>query len=127
MMTIDELRARIRVLNEANPNIGLAWEWTGTEGEPYIRVYETADGHDLAGGTLDTIAEDITQALESWSMIDPTAERLKGREILTGLALADHMGDVNNYLPDLAELLGEEKPVYSETWDRMIFDWEPEK
>jgi len=123
-MTIDELRARIRVLNEANPNIGLAWEWTGDDGEPYIRVYETADGHDLAGGTLDTIAEDIDQALESWSMIDPTAKRLKGRTILTGMAKGDN---ALLYLPDLAELLGEKKPVFSEKWDRMIFDWEEEE
>lgn len=125
-MTVDELRDRLRVLNEANPNIGLAWEWTGDESEPYIRVYETADRHDLAEGPLESIDERITEALESWSMIDPTAEREKGRHILTGIALADHMGDVNSYLPALAELLGEKKPVWSDEMNRMIFDWEEE-
>ena len=123
-MTVDELRARIRVLNDANPHIGLAWEWAGSSEEAEVRVYETADQHDLAVGPLSSIDEDITEALEVWSMIDPTAKRLKGRSILTGLSVADNMGDVNDYLPDLAELLGEKKPVFSEKWDRMIFDWE---
>lgn len=123
-MTIAELRARIKVLNEANPHIGLAWEWTGDETEAYVRVYETADGHDLASGQLGTIDERITEALGSWSMTDPTAEREKGRHILTGLALSDHMADTNSYLPDLAELLGEKKPVWSEAFQRLIFDWE---
>ena len=52
--------------------------------------------------------------------------RAKGRDILTGIALADHMGDVNYYLPVLAELLDEKKPVWSDEFNRMVFDWEEE-
>ena len=126
-MTVDELRARIRVLNNANPHIGLAWEWTGDEGEPFIRVYETADGHDLAVGPLESIDERIIEALESWSMTDPTAEREMRRHILTGLALADNPSDVNDYLPDLTELLSENKPVWSGEFTRFVFDWEDDE
>ncbi len=52
--------------------------------------------------------------------------RAKGREILTGIALSDHMGDVNYYLSALAELLGEKKPVWSDEFNRLVFDWEKE-
>ena len=126
-MTIRELRARIKVLNDANPHIGLAWEWNGDEEEAFIRVFEMADGHDLAVGTLESIDERLTEALESWSMVDPTAKRLKGRHILTGLALADHPSDVNDYLSDLTELLGEKKPVWSDEFNRFVFDWEDDE
>ncbi len=49
------------------------------------------------------------------------------REILTGLALADHMGDVNDYLPMLADLLDEPLPNWSDEFNRYVFPWEKEE
>ena len=46
------------------------------------------------------------------------------RNLLTGLALADHIGDVNNYLPWLADALGEERPEWNDHYDRYVFPWE---
>lgn len=34
----------------------------------------------------------------------------EARRILVGLALSEHMGDVNDYLPRLCSLLGEDPP-----------------
>lgn len=46
------------------------------------------------------------------------------RNILVGLALSEHMGDVNDYLPRLAELLDEEKPIWCEGCDRYVWRFE---
>lgn len=45
------------------------------------------------------------------------------RSELHYIALADHMGDVNNALPDLAEALGI-RAAYSDKKERTVFEWE---
>ncbi len=65
------LNQRIAQINKANDNFDLAWEWFGNDAEPAIRVYEEAENHDLAGGTMDTIQASITEALPLWQLIDP--------------------------------------------------------
>ena len=46
--------------------------------------------------------------------------------LLSGIALADHMGDVNDYLPWLADALNEPRPEWSDEINRYVFPWEVE-
>ena len=47
----------------------------------------------------------------------------KVKQKLGYIALADHMGDVNNGLPDLAQALGF-RAAYSGRLERTVFEWE---
>lgn len=46
------------------------------------------------------------------------------RQILVSLSLAENMGDVADDLPDLARLLGEPEPEWSDERGRYVFPWE---
>lgn len=46
------------------------------------------------------------------------------RDVLTGLALADHVGDVNNELPQLALALGITRPEWSDLRGRYLWRWD---
>lgn len=46
------------------------------------------------------------------------------QDALSSLALADHMGDINNDLPWLAKVLGLPTPVWSDERDRMLWEWD---
>lgn len=48
----------------------------------------------------------------------------EARRILVGLALSEHMGDVNDYLPRLCSLLGEDPPEWDDDFDRYRMAWE---
>lgn len=52
------------------------------------------------------------------------AQDESARRVLTGLSLAEHSGDVNEYLPRLARLLGEAEPEWSDEQERYVFPWE---
>ena len=49
---------------------------------------------------------------------------LTSKNVITGIALADHMGDVNNYLPWLADALELDRPEWSDEFNRYVFPWE---
>ena len=51
-------------------------------------------------------------------------DRTKIQGYLSGLALAENMGDVNSYLPLLAAELGEPAPLWSERYSRFVWAWE---
>lgn len=46
------------------------------------------------------------------------------KNILVGLALSEHMGDVNEYLPHLTRLLGLPEPTWHDGFERFVFPWE---
>ncbi len=48
------------------------------------------------------------------------------QNIIVGIALSDHMGDVNEYLPELADALGLERPEWNDKYERYVFPWEEE-
>ena len=49
---------------------------------------------------------------------------MNAKQVLVSIALSDHMGDVNDSLPRLAELLGLPKPEWDEGYRRMVFPFE---
>lgn len=49
---------------------------------------------------------------------------LTTRDLLEGLALADNMGDVNDYLPWIADAFGEARPEWDDLKRRFVFPWE---
>lgn len=64
-----------------------------------------------------------------WSTLDPNEKPLSetsltARNILAGLSLAEHQGDVNGYLPWLADAMGEPRPRWSEGLSRYVWPWE---
>lgn len=46
------------------------------------------------------------------------------KSILTGLALAEHSGDVNDHLPGLCEVLGLTAPEWDDEYMRYVMAWE---
>ena len=54
-----------------------------------------------------------------------TASNGRLRDIIEGISLGDHMGDVNRYLSELSVALGCGKMVWDEPRGRMV--WEPVK
>ncbi len=46
------------------------------------------------------------------------------RDLLVSLSVAEHAGDVNNDLEDLAVLLNEPSPEWSDEYERFVFPWE---
>lgn len=50
-------------------------------------------------------------------------EQEKARQIVGGLALADHLGDVNDYLPDLCRLLGLPEPEWDDDYEGYRMAW----
>lgn len=64
-----ELQNYLDRLNAAN-DFNLAWEWDGAEDEPYIRVFEEADNHELCSGTEEEIIELVRDSLGFWGLED---------------------------------------------------------
>ena len=53
------------------------------------------------------------------------ADSRNARDLLESISIADHMGDVNNDLPRLAELLGEPgPPVWCDICNGYQWPWE---
>lgn len=46
------------------------------------------------------------------------------KQILKSLSLAENMGDVNDEIPVLCELLGLPAPHWSDEWMRYVMAWE---
>lgn len=57
----------------------------------------------------------------------PNIDWIKVKDYLQGIALGDHIGDVNNYLPALVEALDVGEAAWSSKWDRMVFSWEDDR
>lgn len=68
-MNAKELWQYLDALNAKN-DFDLAWEWDGSDDEPYIRVYEEAERHELCGGDMSNIKESIQKALPHWGLED---------------------------------------------------------
>lgn len=68
-MNARELWQYIDRLNDIN-DFDLAWEWKGQDDEPWVRVYEQAENHELCGGSMDNIQERIRKALPGWHLQD---------------------------------------------------------
>ena len=59
------------------------------------------------------------------NMPKPLSEtNLTPRQLLTGIAMAEHMGDVNDYVPWLADALGEDRPTWNDENNLYVFPWE---
>lgn len=48
----------------------------------------------------------------------------KIKPMLSYIAMASHMGDVNNELPELTKALGLPEPVWDEDWECFRFEWD---
>jgi hypothetical protein len=46
------------------------------------------------------------------------------KDCLVYIALSDHMGDVNDIIPELCKALNLEQPEWSYKFNRFIFPWE---
>ena len=64
-----ELQEYLDRLNAVN-DFDLAWEWAGAESEPYIRVFEEADDHELCSGSETDIIERVRDSLGFWGLED---------------------------------------------------------
>lgn len=49
------------------------------------------------------------------------------QEILGGLTMAEHMGDVNDYLPMLCEVLNLPNPKWSDRYSHYVMAWDEEE
>lgn len=64
----------------------------------------------------------MTDAPDTREIAAPDTDRFK--EYLSGISVADHMGDVNDYLPNLCSALGLPQPWWSDEWCRFIMEWD---
>lgn len=55
-------------------------------------------------------------------MTEINMDAIKG--YLVGLTVADHMGDVNHYLPLIAKALGLPEPIWNDKYEHFEFPWE---
>ncbi len=66
---IHELNEYLSNLNDIN-DFDLEWRWDGHDTTPFVQVYEAADNHALAYGTIDSIVNQVRENLTQWGLKD---------------------------------------------------------